>query len=152
MRDIEIPTLVGQFDRVAPCERVEIVGQAVGGGHFGPFDEHRNDAHVTALERRGDLQTGEIAGIVEPTIAIAVLRVDPARTDHRKQHTTGLERALDGVDEIDTGFDRLHITEYRHTVEVLLEMIGETTGRALAILSTITDKNPLHGAASDTAC
>ena len=144
LRDIVVPALVRQLQRIAPRERLQILRQAFGIGHDCAVHQHRDDAHVGASQGGGKFQSGVIIGVVQPALAGIALNRDPSRTDHRQQHAAGFQRLVDRVDEIRPRLDGLNVAEHGGLGKMLLEAVGQPSCGALAVLAAVADEDAVH--------
>ena len=129
---------------MAARERCQIRRQLISARHQGAIDEHGNDTNV-AGERRRRFDPHEIARIVQPPCAGGI-RDEPVLADDHDQDFAGADRALERIDEIDTGLDAFDVHEDAIRAEVGGQPIVEPAGVAGGVVTSIADKDALHDA------
>ena len=138
--DVVTPATIADLDRVAPGERLHFRRQVVAVGHLRAGDEHRDQVHVGALERRLDLESDEVLGIGDPNRALVVLHGRPARAHDHDQHMTGGHHIRDPLDEVDPGRE-IDIHEDVAVAELGGHRVVEAPGVRGGFLTPVADED-----------
>ena len=97
---------------MAPRQRTDVLGQFAGGWHRRALDQHRHDEDVGPRQSRGNLESHEVVGLVEPPAAGHVAGAGPFPPDDRQHHAAVGEAGFDRLDEVLPGAQRVHVAEH----------------------------------------
>src|ERR1700734_1205596 len=100
--------------------------------------QHWDDGDVT-LQRRGDLETDVVVGIVESAGAVRARNGCPGRSDDGQQHAAAGYVVVDGCTEVDAGLNSGHVHEDAGVTVSANEVVKEPPGFSLGVVTTIAD-------------
>jgi hypothetical protein len=140
--DVVRPANIAQLVRLTRGQRLQYGRQHIGRRHPRVFDEHRHDRN-TAFERRRNLRSHEIVGLIETPVP--AVGGQPVVADDRDERVTRANGRFNRVDEVLARIDGAQIHEDVVAPEVSLEGIVQTPGVPRAVGASVTDENPHLG-------
>ena len=109
--------------------------------HRRALHQHGDDRDVST-ERFLDFETHEVFRIVQPAAACSVTQRGPSLPDHY-EHRSGLtQRRLQDANEVCSGINRVDVQEDVALPEAPVHVVGEATGLAGCIISSVADEDP----------
>src|SRR6516162_1148950 len=108
--DIGVPTLMGEFGRVAKREIFQFIGQLIGFGKVRSLHPHGYDRDV-ALESVADLEADKVTWIIETTFPGLIFAVQPVFAYDPEQHVTLREDRVDRLSKVLPGIDSVDVHE-----------------------------------------
>lgn len=136
---IRTPAHVSQFHGVAIGELTEIVRQLIRLRHAGSAQQDGDDGNI-APKRGSYFDPDEVVGIVETPISAVIAGFQPVLADEDEQGAAAAHVLIDGLAEVASGFERGDVHEDCVFAELRGEVIEETAGFALGVLSPIAEK------------
>jgi hypothetical protein len=103
------------------------------------------------VERAGDLEPDEVAGVVEPASSLLVGDPDPRPPDHRDQDAGRADRLLDPIDEVDTRLERVHVHEDPLRAEARAQPVVQAPGVPGGVLTPVADEDSWPCRQSETS-
>ncbi len=118
-------------------QRVEVVGERLGGGQGCVLDQDRHD-RSTAAQRVPELHPDEVAGAVEPA--------RPRRPDHRHDHVDLRQPLVDHLGEARSGGNRVDVAEHVVLTERADQLVVEPSGEVRVVRPPVGHEQPHHHA------
>ena len=125
------PLAQGQF--------FEAIGKLIGLRNPRAFQKDRNDADA-ALQRGLNLDAHEVSGTVQASIAVLVTRIEPAKTNNRKEHVTLGDFLVDCFDEVGAKRNGVDVHKQEIFAELPLQSVVYPTGVASTVVAPITNE------------
>ena len=109
-RDVRLPALVVELDRVAIGQIADRLGQIARRRHRGTLDQHGDHANA-ATQRFDELGANAVGRLVAPPAAVAARGGQPVAADDGEKHRAGRDAPRHRLDEIVPRPDRVEIAE-----------------------------------------
>ena len=143
--DVVVPAPIGELEGVAPAQRQQRLRQLLARREPGAVDEHGDDLDAVARQRALDLQAHPVVGLVDPPLALAVARVEPAGADDGEHDVALVDEARDVLAEVRAGRD-LDVAEDVLVAVAAREVALQAPGVAARVVAPVADEDALgHG-------
>jgi hypothetical protein len=147
---VRTPSRMGQLHGIAISEIMEVFRQGLDLGHFGTAHQNGYYRDVATLERCGRLQAYEVGRVLKAPLTRLVSRIGPVSPDDRQKHATVIQALPDLIPEVATWFNDRYIHEDRLFTELSGQVVVQTSGLALGVVSSVADEDGSDGKPPNT--
>ena len=124
---------------VAQSQFLEVIRELVGLWNPSALQQDRDHGDA-ALQRRPNLDAHEVIGVVQAPMTLFVARIEPVRTDNRKEHVALRNLLNEHFVEIDAERDGVNVHKQEIAAELPLQVVVYSARVACTVVVTITNE------------
>ena len=124
---------------VAQSQFLEVIRKLVGLWNPSALQQDRDHGDA-ALQRRPNLDAHEVIGVVQAPMTLFVARIEPVRTDNRKEHVALRNLLNEHFVEIDAERDGVNVHKQEIAAELPLQVVVYSARVACTVVATITNE------------